>query len=192
MDIAMRVQDVLPLDDVQQKVGKAYLKAYETALTKGEGVQSAETLQEAETARQTGWMNWEPVRKADKQLAADSYLAWQLPGRCEHAAVRVAGDPNLFKMAPTLDEVVAAGVDAPLSSGAQAALPEPAAPAPAPTAAATAPNAEAGAPALAAVEPAKEEPAPVVAAAAEPVKAEAAPAEDGRIKKTLLRWFRKK
>src|SRR3954464_13032802 len=32
MDLADRVKDVLPVDDVQQKVGKAYLRAYVRAL----------------------------------------------------------------------------------------------------------------------------------------------------------------
>jgi hypothetical protein len=181
MDLAERVKDVLPLDDVQQKVGKAYLRAYDVALTKGKAAQSPETLAEADAARQTGWMNWEPTRKADKQLAADSYLAWQLPGRCEHAAVRVAGDKALFRLAPDVDEVASMGVDAPMSSRGNAA-PPPAAEAPKAAPApvqATAPSEAAAeaAPAVATSEPAKEEAAPAVAETTDTAKADAVPAQ---------------
>jgi len=98
MALADRVQPILPLDEVQQKVGNAYLNGYDEALEAGKDAQSAEALQAAADARAAARANWDRAMKADLQLAADTYLAWQLPGRCEHAAKRVAGRDDLFRM----------------------------------------------------------------------------------------------
>jgi hypothetical protein len=219
MDLAERVRDVLPLDEVQQKVGKAYLHGYEVALAKGEKGRSPEALALAKAAREQGWMNWEPTRKADKKLAADSYLAWQLPGRCEHAAVRVSGDKNLFRSAPSFEDVAAMGVETPIGSG-PAAEPAPEAPArdaapPAPEAATVPAAPVAGAPAAgmqAAAAPAAKvadavstpEAADQVRAALEAAKVDATPATPAALDKAeapkpaprrplkgLLSWFRK-
>ena len=98
MALADRVQSILPLDEVQQKVGNAYLTGYDAALEAGKGAQSAEALQAAANARLAARGNWDRAMKADLELARDTYLAWQLPGRCEHAAKRVAGRDDLFRM----------------------------------------------------------------------------------------------
>jgi hypothetical protein len=110
MALAERVQPVLPLDEVQQKIGKAYLKGYEEALAVGRRGRSAAEIDAADAIRYAARANWNTAMKADLQLGADTYLAWQLPGRCEHAAIRVAGRPNLFRMAPTQAEVESMGV----------------------------------------------------------------------------------
>jgi hypothetical protein len=120
MDLADRVKDVLPIDPVQQKIGKAYLTAYEKALAGAAEGSTAAGRRRAEAARQIGWKNWDAARKADKRLAADTYLAWQLPGHCERAALRLSGDKDLFRMSPTVEEVQALGVQAPVAN-AQAA-----------------------------------------------------------------------
>ena len=52
MDLAQRVTDILPLDDVQQKVGKAYLKAYDKALSSSPESKTVEGKKRAEAARQ--------------------------------------------------------------------------------------------------------------------------------------------
>lgn len=117
MALADRVQSVLPLDEVQQKVGNAYLTGYDEALEAGKGAQSAEALQAAANARIAAKANWDRAMKADLQLAADTYLAWQLPGRCEHAAKRVAGRDDLFRMEQSDD------ASAPLAASSAAVTP---------------------------------------------------------------------
>lgn len=109
MALAERVQSVLPLDEVQQKIGKAYLKGYEEALATGKRSRSAAEIDAADAVRAAARANWTTAMKADLQLGADTYLAWQLPGRCEHAAIRVAGRADLFRMAPSLEEVETLG-----------------------------------------------------------------------------------
>lgn len=116
MDLAERVKTVLPLDPVQQKIGRAYLQAYEKALAGSKEGRTEAGRKRAEAARQIGWKNWEPARKADKQLAADTYLAWQLPGHCEKAAIQLSGDQDLFRMSPTVDQVQAMGEEAPVAN----------------------------------------------------------------------------
>ena len=120
MDLAERVRSVLPLDPVQQKIGRAYLDAYEKALSVSKEGRTEAGRKRAEAARQVGWKNWDKARKADKQLAADTYLAWQLPGHCEKAAIRLSGDEDLFRMSPTVQEVEAMGEASPVAN-AQAA-----------------------------------------------------------------------
>jgi hypothetical protein len=137
MDLAERVASVLPVDPVQQKIGQAYLQAYEKALAGSKEGHTEAGHKRAEAAREVGWKNWEPARKANKQLAADSYLAWQLPGHCEKAAIRLSGDQDLFRMSPTVQEVEAMGEEAPVANAqaaaakAAAANAAPAAPTPA-------------------------------------------------------------
>lgn len=111
MALAERIQPVLPLDEVQQKIGKAYLKGYEEALAAGRATRSAAELDAADAIRAAARANWNTAMKADIQLGSDTYLAWQLPGRCEHAAKRVAGRTDLFRMIPTPqeNETVSAG-----------------------------------------------------------------------------------
>ena len=117
MDLAERVQSLLPLDPVQQKIGQAYLQAYEKALSDSKEGKTEAGRKRAEAARQIGWNNWGPARKANKQLAADTYLAWQLPGHCEKAALRLSGDEDLFRMSPTVQEVEAMGEETPVANG---------------------------------------------------------------------------
>jgi hypothetical protein len=120
MDLAQRVQSVLPLDPEQEKIGHAYLEGYEKALAKSPEGRTEAGHQRAIDARAIGWNNWDQARNADAKLAADTYLAWQLPGRCEHVAIRLSGDKDLFRMAPTVEEAQAMGVSTPVA-GAQAA-----------------------------------------------------------------------
>jgi hypothetical protein len=128
MDLANHLSDVLPLDDVQQNVGHAYLRAYGKALAVAPENKTPEGRKRAEAARLAGWSNWEDARNTpDKNLAVNTYLAYQLPGRCEHAAQRLAHDPNLFRLSPSVDEVAAMGTG-PMATHAQ---PNMVAPAPA-------------------------------------------------------------
>lgn len=83
-------------DEVTERVGLAYLQGYETALTLSDAGKTAEGRDKAEAARERGFRNWDAARSADQATQSATYLAWQLPGDCEHAAVRLSGRPNLF------------------------------------------------------------------------------------------------
>ncbi|MBC6980561.1 hypothetical protein [Caulobacter sp. 17J80-11] len=98
MDLAERVQDKLPLDEAQTKIGRAYLAGYETALDAAPEGKTEAGRKRAMAEREDGWKKWDEARKVDHQLAADSYLAWQLPPRCEHAAQRLAGRKDIFRL----------------------------------------------------------------------------------------------
>jgi hypothetical protein len=134
MDLAAHLSDQLPLDDVQQNIGHAYLKAYAKALAMAPENKTEEGKKRAEAARLDGWSKWEAARDTpDKNLAVNTYLAYQLPGRCEHAAERLAHDPHLFRMAPTTESVEAMGVNTVgTQTSRMAAAPAGPAPAPAP------------------------------------------------------------
>lgn len=116
MDLAERVQSVLPLDDAQQTIGRAYLRAYDKALAVSKESKTAEGKARADAAQADGWSRWEKARHADVQLAADTYLAYQLPARCEHAAQRLSGDKDLFKKAFSPEELEAVRSSAPSSA----------------------------------------------------------------------------
>jgi hypothetical protein len=97
MQLAERVQEVEPLDEVQQRIGNVYLRGYEEALGASPDAKMADGESRATAARAAGLGNWRPAMESpDLRLAADTYLAWQLPGRCEHAAKRLAGRDDLF------------------------------------------------------------------------------------------------
>jgi len=183
MALAEHVKSVLPLDEVQQKIGAAYLKGYDEALRIGKKGRSDAEIDAAEAIRFAARANWNTAMQADLQLGADTYLAWQLPGRCEHAAKRVAKRDDIFNLAPSTDDVEAMGSnmsanDAPVGRAAAPAMTPAPQPAPAP------PVAEVAAPAV--------EPAPMEAPASpeavsvdaltmgssEPAMTEDAPADD--------------
>ena len=112
MDLAAHLADVLPLDDVQETIGHAYLSAYAKAMADSAEGKTAEGKKRAEAARLDGWSRWEAARDTpDRNLAVNTYLAYQLPGRCEHAAERLSHNPNLFARAPSEDEVAAMGTN---------------------------------------------------------------------------------
>jgi hypothetical protein len=109
MALAEHVKSVLPLDEVQQKIGKAYLAGYEEALRIGRKGRSEAELDAAQAVRYAARANWNTAMQADLHLGADTYLAWQLPGRCEHAAKRIAKRDDIFKLAPSDADVEAMG-----------------------------------------------------------------------------------
>ncbi|HYF23136.1 MAG TPA: hypothetical protein VD929_07040 [Caulobacteraceae bacterium] len=127
MEIAERVHSILPMDEVQQKIGKAYIKGYEAALAAAPQGAEASERERAKAARESGFRNWDKARAAELQVAADTYLGWQLPGKCEHAAKRVSGRDDLFSLAPTLADLEA---DGPVARSGVQAPPVSTAPAP--------------------------------------------------------------
>lgn len=105
MEMAELVDSVMPVDDQIQTIGMSYLRAYEAALTlSGKGKDEAEH-KKAEDARDYGYNEWSAAREAPTKEAAMAYANWQLPGDCEHAAVRLSGHPNLFAEMATEDEL---------------------------------------------------------------------------------------
>ena len=112
MDLAAHLADVLPLDDVQQDIGHAYLRGYASAMAGSPEGKTEEGKKRAEAARLDGWSRWEAARDTpDRNLAVNTYLAYQLPGRCEHAAERLSHNPQLFARAPSAEDVEAMGAN---------------------------------------------------------------------------------
>ncbi|EGF92805.1 hypothetical protein ABI_12430 [Asticcacaulis biprosthecium C19] len=115
MELAKQVDPVLPVDETLQTIGKSYLRAYEAALTlSGKGATPAGHAQ-AEKARQLGYDAWKGARASELPKAAGAHATWQLPGDCEHAAVRLSGHPNLFAEMATDAELDA--IEAVMTSG---------------------------------------------------------------------------
>ena len=105
MEMAELVDSVMPVDDQIQMIGMSYLRAYEAALTlSGKGKDEA-AHKKAEAVRDFGYNEWAATRAAPTKEAAMAYANWQLPGDCEHAAVRLSGHPNLFAEMATEDEL---------------------------------------------------------------------------------------
>jgi len=98
MQLADIINPLEPKDPQIQTIGVSYLRAYEAALTLSAGHALAEK------ARLRGFNAWAQARKAEIHKAAWVYDNWQLPGDCEHAAVRLSGHPNLFAEMATEDE----------------------------------------------------------------------------------------
>ena len=116
MELAEIISSVFPEDKDLRLIGTSYLRAYEAALTlSGKGKSDAQH-QQAEDIREFGYNEWAAARDdVNLKEAAGAYANWQLPGDCEHAAVRISGHPNLFAEMATDDEVDA--ISAALTSG---------------------------------------------------------------------------
>jgi hypothetical protein len=115
MEMAERVDSIMPIDDQIQTIGISYLRAYEAALTlSGKGKDAAQH-KKAEEVRDYGYNEWAAARAAPTPEAAYAYANWQLPGDCEHAAVRLSGHPNLFAEMATDKEMDA--IELALNSG---------------------------------------------------------------------------
>ncbi len=115
MELAEQIAPLEPVDESIQTIGRSYLRAYEAALTLSGKGKTEDGHALAEKARQAGYDGWADVRKAELKKAAYAYDTWQLPGECEHAAVRLSGHPNLFAEMATDDEAKA--IEAALNSG---------------------------------------------------------------------------
>lgn len=104
MQLADLIDKVEPKDPQITMIGVSYLRAYEAALTLSAQGKTATGHTVAEKARQKGFNEWDQARKAEIHKTAWVYDNWQLPGDCEHAAVRLSGHPNLFAEMATEDE----------------------------------------------------------------------------------------
>lgn len=115
MELAEIIAPLEPVDERIQTIGRSYLRAYEAALTLSSEGKSASGRATAEMARQRGYNAWAHARTAEIRKAAYAYDSWQLPGDCEHAAVRISGHPNLFAELAT--DAEAAVISETLNSG---------------------------------------------------------------------------
>ncbi len=115
MELAEQIGSLEPVDERIQTIGRSYLRAYEAALTLSGRGKSEAAHAIAEQARRRGYDSWKGARDAEIHKAAYAYDTWQLPGDCEHAAIRLSGHPNLFAEMATDEEAEA--VTAALNSG---------------------------------------------------------------------------
>jgi hypothetical protein len=115
MEMAEMVDSIMPIDDQIQTIGVSYLRAYEAALTLSGKGKDAVQHKKAEEVRDYGYNEWAAARAAPTPEAAYAYANWQLPGDCEHAAVRLSGHPNLFAEMATDKEMDA--IELALNSG---------------------------------------------------------------------------
>ncbi len=115
MELAEIIGTLEPVDPRIQMIGRSYLRAYEAALTLSTEGKAKNGRAVAEKARQRGYDAWAAARTAEIRKAAYAYDTWQLPGDCEHAAVRISGHPNLFAEMATDEEAVA--INEALTSG---------------------------------------------------------------------------
>lgn len=73
------------------RLGQDEADRFRAALTAGRGRQSAATIQTADAAAASAAARWTPLMTADDLVRDQAFgLFFGLPGRCEHAARRVA------------------------------------------------------------------------------------------------------
>ncbi len=104
MQLADKINPLEPKDPQIEIIGVSYLRAYEAALTLSAQGKTAAGHALAEKARLKGFNEWDEARKVELKKAAWVYDNWQLPGDCEHAAIRLSGHPNLFAEMATDEE----------------------------------------------------------------------------------------
>lgn len=94
MDLAKQIDEV---DEEQEAIGREYLKSYDAALAAAPQGKTAEEARVAAKARETGYDSWAPARTStNRETQKYTYLGWQLPGRCEHAAKRLSAGGDLL------------------------------------------------------------------------------------------------
>lgn len=90
LDLAERIKDTLPLDDAQQSIGRDYLQTYAAALAAAPQSRTARGQRASKAAHDKGYAGWASARNdANRDTQVYTYLGWQLPGRCEHAAAQL-------------------------------------------------------------------------------------------------------
>lgn len=97
-------------DEEQDTIGREYLRGYDVALAAAAEGRTSDGAAKARAAREAGYNSWEAARtSSNRQTQKDTYLGWQLPGRCEHAAKRLSNNPNLFSAALTTPTATSTG-----------------------------------------------------------------------------------
>ena len=94
MALAAQINEV---DADQEAIGRQYLQSYEAALAAAPQSRTDEGARVAKAARETGYNSWAPARASqNRDTQKFTYLGWQLPGRCEHAAKRLSSNADLL------------------------------------------------------------------------------------------------
>lgn len=94
MELAKQVGEE---DEELSAIGREYLKSYEVALTAAPQSKTTEGARTMAEARALGYGTWSPARTAqNRETQRYTYLGWQLPGRCEHAAKRLSSTADLL------------------------------------------------------------------------------------------------
>lgn len=94
MELATQINET---DEEQDAIGREYLKTYEVALAAAPQSRTTEGARTAAEARDTGYASWAPARTStNRETQKFTYLGWQLPGRCEHAAKRLSTNGDLL------------------------------------------------------------------------------------------------
>lgn len=120
-DLAKKLGAVLLKDDKDReieadldRIGAEYLDTYQRALLTAEMSRPREATERAMKAREAGYARWSAALYAAQHGGKDqqgkavdaegSYVAWSLPGRCEHASARLLenglGLSDAYKLKP--------------------------------------------------------------------------------------------
>lgn len=94
MELAKQIDES---DEEQEAIGREYLRSYEEALSSAPRSRTTEGARAAAEAREVGYGAWAAARTAqNRETQKFTYLGWQLPGRCEHAAKRLASGSDVL------------------------------------------------------------------------------------------------
>lgn len=146
-DLAKKLGAALLKDDKDREleadletIGAEYLDTYQQALLTAEMSRPRAATERAMKAREDGYARWAPALYAadhggkDQQGKAvdaeGSYVAWSLPGRCEHASKRLLANGLELSGAYKLQPLTTAGP--PTAAAQPAATPQESAAEPAP------------------------------------------------------------
>jgi hypothetical protein len=90
-------------DEAMIEAGRYYLKLYSNVIDAALAVRKDPEMSERSLQlREQGYGIWAAAASADVELRKDTFLGWQLPGRCEHAARRL--QDQLLTANPTIAE----------------------------------------------------------------------------------------
>jgi len=105
MELASHVASITPYDQSLLTIGTSYARAYESALSLSIEAQTQNGQTKIAEARNQGRAHWDLAFQAQLTAAAWAYDTWQLPGDCEHAAIRISGRDQLFQEMATDAEI---------------------------------------------------------------------------------------
>ena len=105
MELAKHVASITPYDEKLVTIGTSYTRAYDSALALSIEAQTDNGQAKILEARNLGKSHWDLAFQAQIKSAAWAYDTWQLPGDCEHAAVRISGRDHLFSEMATDEEI---------------------------------------------------------------------------------------
>jgi hypothetical protein len=123
-----------------EKIGAEYLDVYQRALLTAEMSRPLAATERALQAREEGYAKWAPAlyaaenggkdRQGNAVDAEGSYVAWSLPGRCEHASKRLLANGlellDAYKLKPLATAATTATTQPAASASKSEPEPEPA------------------------------------------------------------------